>query len=273
MARRRNESLFDILAELPWWVSVVVAALSYFAMKYWLSGLWAGNMFLAAIAKGLQPNAGLFSSFFLIPAALSFLGSLKRRKLLDRQSGLESIRAMSWREFEILCGEAYRRQGFSVEENGLGGADGGIDLILRKNGEASMVQCKRWKTFKVGVKEVRELYGILVAERANRGIFITSGAYTAEAIDFAKGKPLDLIDGPALMDLVRNVQNNPAPRLQKENPRPVRLEIAASTSSPVCPRCGGSMVLRKAKRGSNAGNSFWGCSNFPQCRGVLESAC
>lgn len=271
MARRRNEGLFDILAELPWWASVVVAVLSYFAMRYWLPGLWAGNMFLASIAKSLQPNAGLFSSFLLIPAAVSFLGALKRRKLLDRQSGLDSLRAMSWREFEMLCGEAYRRQGFSVEEHGLGWADGGIDLILRKNGETSLVQCKRWKTFKVGVKEVRELYGILSAERADRGIFITSGSYTAEAKDFARGKPLDLVDGPALMDLVRDVQSNPAPSWQKQNLRPLRTETAASVSSPVCPRCGGSMVLRKARRGSNAGNSFRGCSNFPQCRGVLES--
>lgn len=34
----------------------------------------------------------------------------------------------------------------------------------------------------------------------------------------------------------------------------------------VCPRCGGKLVLRKASRGENAGNSFYGCSNFPKCR-------
>jgi restriction system protein len=236
MARRRNEGLFDLLVGLPWWVSVIVTGLVYFALKYWPIGFLANNMFLSAIAKGLQPNAGLFASLFLIPALVSFAGYRKRRKLLDQQSGLDSIRAMSWQRFEMLCGET------------------------------CLVQCKRWKTVKVSVKEIRELYGIVAAERVDRGICITSGIYTAEAMAFAEGKPLDLIDGPALHNLVREVQKD---RLAEPSPLPVR--VVTAPSSPVCPRCGGSMVRRIAKRGSNAGGRFWGCSNFPKCSGVLES--
>lgn len=41
-----------------------------------------------------------------------------------------------------------------------------------------------------------------------------------------------------------------------------------STESPSCPKCGSSMVRRKAKQGSNVGNSFWGCSQYPACRGI-----
>jgi hypothetical protein len=37
--------------------------------------------------------------------------------------------------------------------------------------------------------------------------------------------------------------------------------------TPACPVCASAMVLRGAKRGSNAGNSFWGCSQFPRCKG------
>jgi hypothetical protein len=48
-----------------------------------------------------------------------------------------SIRRMSWQEFETLVGEAYRRQGYSVEETGGGDADGGVDLILRGKGTFS----------------------------------------------------------------------------------------------------------------------------------------
>ena len=33
-----------------------------------------------------------------------------------------------------------------------------------------------------------------------------------------------------------------------------------------CPSCGGNMVERTARKGKNAGNTFWGCSNFPKCR-------
>lgn len=40
--------------------------------------------------------------------------------------------------------------------------------------------------------------------------------------------------------------------------------------TPSCPKCGSEMVLRTAKSGPNAGNQFWGCSNYPQCRGIIN---
>ena len=38
--------------------------------------------------------------------------------------------------------------------------------------------------------------------------------------------------------------------------------------SPNCPLCSSSMVRRDAKRGANAGKSFWGCSQYPRCKGT-----
>lgn len=43
--------------------------------------------------------------------------------------------------------------------------------------------------------------------------------------------------------------------------------INLSGESPSCPTCGSQMVLRTARQGANAGNQFWGCSNYPKCRG------
>lgn len=40
--------------------------------------------------------------------------------------------------------------------------------------------------------------------------------------------------------------------------------------TPECPVCGNEMVRRKAGRGSNAGNFFWGCSRYPGCRGTRD---
>lgn len=39
---------------------------------------------------------------------------------------------------------------------------------------------------------------------------------------------------------------------------------------PKCPRCGKAMVLRTAQKGKNAGKQFWGCSAYPDCKGVVE---
>ena len=39
---------------------------------------------------------------------------------------------------------------------------------------------------------------------------------------------------------------------------------------PACPQCGQPMVLRSAHSGKNAGKSFWGCSAYPECRGLVN---
>lgn len=61
-------------------------------------------------------------------------------------------------------GEAFRMQGYRVVETGGNGPDGGIDLILRKDREKYLVQCKQWKAFSVVVPVVRELYGVMAAK-------------------------------------------------------------------------------------------------------------
>lgn len=127
------------------------------------------------------------------------------------------------------------------------------------------------------VEEIRELYGIVAAEGASRGVFVTCGGYTEDARAFAAGKPLDLLDGPALLELVREVQagpvlaaSRPAARVEPVFSPPSSPEPASATA-PSCPRCGASMVLRTARRGGNAGGKFWGCSSYPKCRGVVEA--
>ena len=47
---------------------------------------------------------------------------------------------------------------------------------------------------------------------------------------------------------------------------PTRSDPRSVVSRPHCPKCGVPMVLRTAKRGSHAGNTFYGCVNFPRCR-------
>jgi restriction system protein len=56
-----------------------------------------------------------------------------------------------------------------------------------------------------------------------------------------------------------------------DNKQAVESESAVEEShEPTCPKCGSDMALREAKKGNNAGNQFWGCTNFPKCRKVLS---
>ena len=80
-----------------------------------------------------------------------------------------------------MVGEAFRRQGYAVEERGGSSPDGGVDLVLRKGGQKTIVQCKHWKSQQVGVSIVRELLGAMTAQSASGGIVVTAGSYTADA--------------------------------------------------------------------------------------------
>jgi restriction system protein len=174
---------------------------------------------------------------------------------------------MSWQEFEMLVGEAFRRGGYAVSETGGGGADGGVDLVLRKDGEKFLVQCKQWKAFKVGVTTIRELYGVMAAEGAAGGFVVTSGNFTQEAKAFAEGRNIDLIDGAALKGFIKEVQS----QYSASSPQSQRVPKSQSsaTAEPSCPKCGSAMTKRVARQGTNSGNTFWGCTTYPKCKGVI----
>jgi restriction system protein len=275
MARRKKDSplnfLLDFAVSISWKVSLPIAIISYIGFHYVANLPLPSPKDLNSFSDTIYRT--LFVSFskllqyiipvvFIIGAVVSAFKSKGRSKLLDEQSSLESIRSMTWQEFELLVGEAFKRKGFEVKENGGGGADGGIDLVLTKNSKKSIVQCKRWKTFSIGVPLIRELYGVMTSERANDCIFVSSGNYTAEARLFAEDKPIWLIDGSELLDLVSSVQVQPS--IGQAN-----IIKQSKSSNPECPLCGSGMVKRTAKKGANAGNEFWGCSKFPSCRGSL----
>jgi restriction system protein len=249
MSPRRRSSLADDLVLLPWWVSVALAGIVYFVLPGFLP---------APIAKG--GLTGIISLGLLAIAAISALRAWKTGRMLERQTSIESLRALPWKRFEDLLGEAYRRQGYRVEETLGGGADGGVDLVLRKESRTVLVQCKRWKQ-SVPVQTVRELYGVLMDRRADSAKLVATTNFTPAAVTFAAGKPIELIGFAALLELIRGVQ-------ESANIAPPLPEKEQNQRAPVCPRCGSEMVMRKARQGARAGQSFWGCPRFPECRGM-----
>lgn len=86
------------------------------------------------------------------------------------------------------------------------GADGGIDLLLSKDGEHHIVQCKQWRNSKVGVAVVREMFGVLKASSAKTVYIVSSGHFTKEAIAFAAVQPITLINGDELLSSICEVQ-------------------------------------------------------------------
>lgn len=263
---RRNPSPGEILVQLPWQVSATLAGLSFAALRWVLPAVGSDNTFFKAFFPALARVAWIPVVGFSVLAALSAFIARRKRALLDEQKDAASLRSLDWKEFEWLVGEAYRRQGYTIEESLGGGADGGIDLMLRKDGATWLVQCKQWRTQAVGAPVLREVWGLVSHHAAHGAIVITSGRFTREAHAFAEGKTLELIDGPRLLTLVRAVQRAPSTR-----PPTPALAVAPSITPPACPQCGASMVRRTARKGANAGKEFWGCSSYPRCRGVVNA--
>lgn len=279
MARRKNsafEDLIEIAAALPWWLSLSLAAVSYVVMHYYagipvpvitdtkqLGSMVTGQMIktLATFGQYLVPLA------FGLGALVSVIKRRKRANLFQsvtKQSGKSALNGITWREFEMLVGEWFRRQGYAVTETG-GVADGGVDLILTKAGETYLVQCKQWKAYKVGVNIVRELLGVMVSQGAAGGYLVTSGVFTNEARRFAEASNIALIDGEKLAYLMNETRAaRPTPPMNRPTTAP------QPQASPACPKCGSAMVLRHATKGAHAGSAFWGCSRFPGCRGILS---
>ena len=285
MSRKRKtsfiEDVVDVVAMLPWWAGVAIAVVGYLvlhrlatlapisaAQPGQMSSLVAQSMVAAFAYAGqyLVPLVGLIGaavSFFRRKQRVAFVTDVAQAKSTDALDG------MSWREFEILVGEAFRLQGYRVAETGGGGADGGIDLVLVKGSEKFLVQCKQWKAYKVGVDVVRELYGVMAAKGATGGFVVTSGRFTDDASKFAAGRNVRLIDGPRLFALIKQAKQSTKMADQQIGSMP-RTAQSKAAIEPTCPQCAARMVKRVARKGSNAGSEFWGCSTFPACRGVRQ---
>jgi restriction system protein len=219
-----------------------------------------------AVLKNMRPFAPLapLVGFVLIAVAvISALRSLANRRMLDRQTGIDSLRALPWKQFEDLVGEAYRRQGYKVTANLGAGADGGVDLVLRRDGKVTVVQCKQRQTNSISVQIVRELFGVMIDRRADAAKLVATTNFTPDAIAFARAKPIELVESDALLQLIRGVQRSAKiPSAIPQN--------SATSEAPDCPQCGSTMVLKEARRGPCAGQSFWGCSRYPACRGTRD---
>lgn len=264
MGRRRKSGL-DEVASWPWPVGILAGVIVFLLIRYGV-GAWfsaTGGSLLGPLGQQiggtLAPLAWIAMLACWIAAGVSWLRAKQRRRLHDTRSDLDSLAGISWREFEMLVGESFRRQGYEVVETGLGGKDGGIDLIVSKGGTRELVQCKQWKRRQVGAPTVREMWGLVGHHGADAVHIVSLGDFTPDAARFAAGKPIHLVTGRELLGRIRAAQaGDGAPR-----PQP-----APTDHTPPCPVCAGAMVLRHNR---HTREPFWGCARFPRCKGTAAA--
>lgn len=149
------------------------------------------------------------------------------------------------------------------------GADGGVDIFLYKRDDPtkliSVAQCKAWSKKPIGVREIREFFGVMTDMKCSRGVYLTTSSYTSDAQSFVQGKRIDLVDGERFLRLIHALPDEAKISL-------VQQAMSGDYTTPSCPNCGTKLVSRSSVKGKNSGQSFWGCRSFPKCRYIMRQA-
>jgi len=180
---------------------------------------------------------------------------------------------LSGAEFERLLALYFRDQGYTVNEVGVGGNDGGVDLvIIDRRGEKTAVQAKCYSDHNlVPVMTVRELVGAKRNHDCILSLLVTTSDLTAPTKKEAEQFKVDYWHGALVEQKLKawgkwqpSKKRRPVEKSKtavKSEIMKARQEVAAGLSTVTC-KCSAPMVRRKSKQGAE----FWGCSNFPRCR-------
>jgi restriction system protein len=182
----------------------------------------ARDEFLALNLKSVDPKAcfkklkGVGSARLHSLAAVAPLLAMSRedrrfvqsREVVATIEEGDNLAAMDWEDFEHLIRELFEQE-FAESSSEVkvtrASRDGGVDAVIFDpdplHGGKTVIQAKRY-TNTVGVSAVRDLYGTMMNEGANKGILVTTSDYGPDAYEFAKGKPLVLLTGGNLLHLL-----------------------------------------------------------------------
>jgi hypothetical protein len=175
-----KRSLFAILCDLPWWMSLLVAALVY----------TVGATFSALIgAAAALP--------FICVALYVIYQRIRRGPPLDVAALLKALRSVQADDMRAMLAEV-----FTADRYALSDAPSG-DLRLERNGYVTLVRFRRWRAQTTNPAAVSELQQTMRAQKADHGMYITAGTIAETARKQAADSGIALVDGAALAELVR----------------------------------------------------------------------
>ena len=144
----------------------------------------------------------ILSAFGLIATTWIAL-RLRRRAAAGAKAPLHGLRE---REFEALVAEAFRIQGYeSIASTGRQSA-AFSGLVMRRERTTFLIECRHWRTGKVGADAVHALQRTMVSRGAAAGFMLSGGRFSREAVAVAGTCSVQLIDGPALETLLARVK-------------------------------------------------------------------
>ncbi len=241
---------------------MLVVVLSVLGVVGWLVWRFLGR---ATFDNSLPPVRVSTPAEETFRAAFGRVNLMEEPQRVSQAWSQELLSKLEWKRFEDVVAAYSGMLGYEAKTTRMG-ADGGVDVHLFQNGQpapVAIIQCKAWNTYQVGVKPIRELYGVMAADKVANGAFFTSGDFTSEAREWAKNKNLDLVNGREFLNRIRQL-----------TPSQHQALLAVATygdyTTPTCPSCGVKMVIRTASKGRSEGQDFYGCRNYPRCRQTFK---
>jgi restriction system protein len=205
---RKDLNIIEFLAQIPWWVSVVLSVTFYVFLKYFVPYFETQSTLVNEVHASFGPIfAPLVALFFLSPVTFSLLKFNRKRKLQDLGKEIQAIQELTWQEFKELVAGAYRNTGYIVLENNAFRSDPSVDLVVRKGANLYLVQCRYWQNRKLGKREVKNLYSLMLDKHASGVFLLTTGIFTNEARYYAASRPINLIDGIDLVELLHKASS------------------------------------------------------------------
>lgn len=126
-----------------------------------------------------------------------------------RISKLDELKSLDPVAFERFVGELFSNMGYEIEYTPSSG-DEGVDIFLKKDGNTSIVQCKRYDG-QVGQPVVRDLYGVMLHNHAYEAYLVTTGYFSLPAQAWVEGKQIRLVDGNTLLEWIGFVSPDKIP--------------------------------------------------------------
>lgn len=132
------------------------------------------------------------------------LEKYKREKIIkerdEKRRNYEYWSNLDPYEFEKEIAILFEKHGFIATVT-KGSGDGGIDVLLKRNENRYVIQCKRYAT-KVGPAAVRDLYGTMVSGSFDGGFLVCPSGFSKKAIEFASHKKIQFLGLKRIMELV-----------------------------------------------------------------------
>lgn len=179
----------------------------------------------------------------LFRGALAVVIDVRNRRLIRVAKHLRDLRLMSPNGFEHLCKTLFLNQGYRVRHVG-GQSDGGVDILVSRDGIRSIVQCKQYSRSPIARPALQQLYGAFEDNDATAGFVVTASYFSKPAKEFAKGKPITLIDGRTLVLWINRYAGG-----QIEEQIPTTDNPRTEQQHLVCPDCGNEFVPPFKPRG------------------------